>query len=134
METLTIQERANQHGKSFAEDARKMLDALEDSNDDENASESARDEIDSLPLSLCVRSAWTPLGNPMEAAEYEILLSTGGPASRIVGELGSYGEVESARYEFQDWGEPWTPALFENEDDAKAILAFAQQFSFYQEV
>ena len=39
---------------------------------------------------------------------YEILLCTGGPAARIVGELNEDGEPTTARLEHQDWGTPWT--------------------------
>ena len=63
-------------------------------------------------LSVRVRDEWDPHRvNPWreDLLEYEILLSWGGPAVRIVGKLDRYGEPESATLEFQDWGIPWTP-------------------------
>ena len=49
--------------------------------------EDAGRRIQEDPLSVLVRSGWHSPGEKMEAAEYEILLSTGGPATRIVGDL-----------------------------------------------
>ena len=40
--------------------------------------------------------------------EFEILLCTGGPACRIVGDLDESCQPSSARIEHQDWGTPWT--------------------------
>ena len=63
-------------------------------------------------LSVRVRDDWYTPGEPEEESapeEYEILLSWGGPAVRIVGRLDDYGEPDSAVLEFQDWGIPWTP-------------------------
>lgn len=77
------------------------------------------------PLSLLVRSGWTLPGEKMEAEEYEILLSTGGPALRITGQLSS-GEAETARLEWQDWGTPWT----EHRCDTGPILTYARSFYF----
>ena len=63
-------------------------------------------------LSVEVRSPWI---NPADyhnsankPAEYCILLTTGGPALRLVGELGEYGEPTTALLEYQDWFTPWT--------------------------
>lgn len=60
-------------------------------------------------LSVEVRSGWYTLESDSDRspAEYLILLATGGPAVRIVGEL-RQGEPSSARLETQDWGTPWT--------------------------
>ena len=41
---------------------------------------------------------------------WELLLSTGGPASRVVVTVDEDGEPTAAVFEFQDWGMPWTPA------------------------
>ena len=78
------------------------LDAGDCSDEDE-----ARQRIDEDPLSLQVRSDWHGLGEELEPAEFEILLTTGGPACRIVGEIQN-GEPCSPRLEVQDWGTPWT--------------------------
>lgn len=81
----------------------------------------ARDGI----LSLEVRENWHAPGENGEINEFNILLTTGGPALRIVGGLGSCGRPSSgaASFQIQDWGIPWTDynpkAASENDwDDA----------------
>jgi hypothetical protein len=39
--------------------------------------------------------------------EWEILLTTGGPAARVVVEVDVNGEVKWANFEYQDWYQPW---------------------------
>jgi hypothetical protein len=94
----------------------------------EFASEAIQDD----PLSVQVRSGWTAPGYPMEAAEYEILLCTGGPAVRIVGTLDQWmgeSEPDTATLEHQNWGTPWTDAPIER-DDEQTLLTYARQFYF----
>ena len=67
-----------------------------------------REEIQQAPLSLQVRSDWEELGTDLEPGELCILLSTGGPALRIVGDLGRFNCPKDCRMEYQDWGTPWT--------------------------
>jgi hypothetical protein len=74
---------------------------------DDTATDKARQAINESPLSLEVRSGWTAPGQPLEASEFCLLLATGGPACRIIGEL-SGGQCEYGRIEGQDWGTPWT--------------------------
>jgi len=69
--------------------------------------EEALERIYEDPLSIEVRSAWTSLGEPLSADEFCILLTTGGPAVRIVGQLDN-GSPSRPRLEVQDWGTPWT--------------------------
>jgi hypothetical protein len=57
----------------------------------------ARERIEEDPLSVEVRSDWTTPGEEMTPAEFCILLGTGGPATRIVGELDEHGEPSSRR-------------------------------------
>jgi hypothetical protein len=77
--------------------------------DDNQLSDEARETIQESALSIQVRSGWHNPGahDAAEPAEYEILLTTGGPALRIIGEL-DRGEPESANLQMQDWGIPWT--------------------------
>jgi DNA repair exonuclease SbcCD ATPase subunit len=86
----------------------------------------ARERIQEDALSVEVRSDWTTLGKPLEASEYCILLCTGGPAARIVGDLGR-GEPTSARLEYQDWGTPWTEFVNCERD---TLLSYARCFYF----
>lgn len=84
-----------------------------------------RDHAQESALSVELSGTWTP-GEKPEADSYIILLSTGGPALRIVGQLNKYGEPGTATLEFQDWGTPWT-ATHADEDE---LLAFASVFYF----
>ena len=77
----------------------------------DDAREAAEQTIHEDALSVRVRSGWYSPGASKEdqaPAEYEILLCTGGPACRIVGDLSEHGEPETARLEVQDWFQPWT--------------------------
>lgn len=97
--------------------------------------EEAHTTITESVLSVEVRSGWyvpgsrhTETGPSPE--EYNILLSTGGPALRLIGNLSEHGEPETARLEYQDWGIPWTRYTeFSGEDEA-ACLTFARCFYF----
>lgn len=61
-----------------------------------------------LPLSVLVRSDWHAPGSEFEPAQFELLLATGGPAVRIIGELDHRREPYRPQLQYQDWGIPWT--------------------------
>lgn len=112
-----------------------VADALEHLNADKRSSgwydreDQAREAIQEDALSVEVRSAWTVLGEPMEASEFAILIATGGPAVRIRGTLGNHGEPDRAWMEVQDWFKPWTEYLGEDPVGlADACLAYARSF------
>ena len=89
--------------------------------------EDAKQRIQEDALSVEVRSDWHATGGDSEPTEFKILLSTGGPATQICGEL-SQGEPSRAWLEVQDWGTPWTEY---REDGLKAVLlAYARCFYF----
>jgi hypothetical protein len=87
--------------------------------------------IEEDPLSIQVRGDWHAPGDPEGAkpVEYEILLSTGGPATRIIGELDSFGQPTTAILEAQDWFQPWTRTMGIDRDD-ETLLAYARCFYF----
>lgn len=95
---------------------------------DAEPSEEGEQRIHESVLSVMVRDGWRQPGASTDdgSDEYEILLSTGGPALRIWGKLGRYSEPESAELQMQDWGTPWTryPASEET------LLEFARRFYF----
>ncbi len=146
-----FQAEADKHGEAFAERAAGELAALEhaqscDGTDDEgneckagadrdnpetwHDEDAARGMIEEGPLSLEVRSGWYTPGDDRGAPEeFRILLGTGGPAARLIGELSEHGEPESASYEFQDWFKPWTAARLTDEQE-QTILRWAQVFYF----
>jgi hypothetical protein len=89
----------------------------------------ARQTIEEDPLSVEVRSGWYSPGDTENAKpiEYNILLGTGGPATRIIGELDEHGYPENARLQVQDWGKPWSEYF---DVDRDVLLKYAQCFYF----
>jgi hypothetical protein len=93
----------------------------------DSISEAVTEYARELPLSVLVRSDWHTPGSEFEPAQFELLLSTGGPAVRVLGELDSYREPYRPQLQYQDWGIPWTDHPESNVD---ALLWFAGLF-FY---
>jgi hypothetical protein len=92
------------------------------------AYETVRQEILESPLEIAVRSSWQTLGADLKPAEFYILLSTGGPALRIRGELGHlFNCPENCRLEYQDWRTSWQE--FSGADSA-ILDSYAAQFCF----
>lgn len=134
---------ADEHGENAVAWIREEVDALEHAQECLGLScprrthlpcmseDAAREQIEEGPLSIEVRSGWHTLGDSDGAkpAEYNILLSTGGPASRIVGDLSEHGPPETAHFEFQDWFKPWTRARLSGEQE-DILLRWAQCFYF----
>jgi hypothetical protein len=128
-----FQTEVNKNGKAFAKAAKEQISALnhraiEAGNSD--AEKEARNIIEQGPFSVTVRSDWyipgTEEGKP---AQYCILLGTGGPASRIIGDLAEHGVPESAHFEWQTLWDHWTRAQLTGEEE-DSILQWAQQFYF----
>ena len=67
------------------------------------------ERAEQMALSVRVRCGWHTTGNDdTQPEEFEILLSTGGPASRIYGTLDDDLYPDDIRFEVQDWYQPWT--------------------------
>jgi len=126
----------NEDGSTFAGTAEQLCEA-----DDIPAErdEEVERAIHEDALSVEVRSGWYTPGDRCDRmankpAEYCILLCTGGPACRIVGQLSEHGEPETATMEVQDWGTPWTPIRpMVGPDDYNSepvMLAYARCFYF----
>ena len=84
--------------------------------------------INDSALEVSVRDEWRSVEREDSGnvpAEYQILLSTGGPAFRIVGRLDRYAEPKSATLQFQDWGTPWVDVW-----EGKNTLKYASTFYF----
>lgn len=93
-------------------------------------SEDAEQRIQEDALEVTVRGPWHPPMSPVcEPVEFCILLSTGGPATRIRGELDDNGQPRCAWIECQDWFLPWTQYNGDavSQDD---LLTYCQQFYF----
>lgn len=112
--------------RAFPEEAAELQELEEAAGECED-SDDARERIQEDPLSLEVRSGWTTLGEPLTAEEFCILLSTGGPATRIVGELNEHREPCRAWLEAQDWGTPWTRFYDASQE---TLLSYARCFYF----
>lgn len=93
--------------------------------------EDARERIQEDPLSVEVRSGWCSNPSELKPEEYTILLCTGGPACRIIGDLSEHGDPETARIEYQDWFTPWVDYPLDSEEEAD-VVRYAQQFYFGQ--
>ena len=86
----------------------------------------ARTQAEESALSIELTGTWAP-GTEPKADGFIILLTTGGPALRIVGELNEHNEPYRAWMEYQDWGTPWTRYHQADEDD---LLTFTSIFYF----
>lgn len=111
--------------------ARRIEDGEEEAPTDEEvlSFEDALQRIQEDPLSIEVRSGWYTPGSTPEPEEFKILLGTGGPAVRIVGELDNYDQPSSATLQVQDWFTPWVSVVCTTEEREK-LLEYAQQFYF----
>jgi hypothetical protein len=134
--TATPDTHARDNATAWLATIREMVAAL-DAAYDVSERDGAQDAIDraqtaihEAPLSVEVRSGWyRPCDANPEPLEYRILLTWGGPAAQITGQLDAYGQPDTARLEYQDWGTPWTarPLTAEERED---VLTFAQAFYY----
>lgn len=99
-----------------------MRDAGENTDADE-AIERIRESV----LSVEVRSGWANVGDALNAEEFRILLTTGGPALQIRGELDENGEPSRAWLEYQDWGTGWMQYF---DIEQSTLLTFCGCFYF----
>ena len=114
------------HIKSMVEDFKKDQ-QLQESND-YNQQDQLRESILNSALSVEFRSGWATSEEDFEPEEFKILLSWGGPALRVIGELDNYGPV-NPKLQYQDWGTLWTD--FEiTEDQQEALNWFCNCFYF----
>ena len=124
-ELLNDEERTEEEN----EELRELVASVTIDGDQMESAEAARERITESPLSVQVRSGWVDPGAEFEAEEFEILLSTGGPALRIRGELDQHKQPSRAYLQYQDWGTPWTDYVADN-FDGDALATFCQQFYF----
>lgn len=123
-----VVDQANNDQSTFHDAAVEYHDLVEQANGNESEDD-AREAIQNDTLSVEVRKDWYAPGHEDDKpSEFQILLCTGGPAVRIMGELDDYCEPQRAWLEYQDWGTPWTQ-LF-NEIDQDTLLQYCQQFYF----
>lgn len=111
-----------------AEELGELHELLQAAGDCKDADE-ARERITEDALSVEVREDWKRPGESATPSEFMVLLSTGGPACRIIGTLDEYLQPVTARIEFQDWFQPWT-VLEDSPIDQDTLLQYCQQFYF----
>jgi hypothetical protein len=115
---------------TYADEAEELA-GLEKAAGECESQDDARERIEQDPLSVRVRSDWhSPGEDPTDACgEFEILLCTGGPACRIVGELAEPCEPCRIRIEHQDWFTPWTDYPL-NREEEEVVLTYCRCFYF----
>ena len=84
--------------------------------------EEIRESILNSALSVEFRNGWYSdlyhLKGVTEPIEFKILLSWGGPALRVIGEIEDNYAI-NPKMQFQDWGTPWTDfEITESQQDA----------------
>lgn len=102
-----------------------------DGTNHDTVAEWIEDAMREAPLSVEIREGWKSPGEgaSLEPTEFQILLSTGGPALRIMGEL-NHDEPSRCWLEHQDWGTPWTRYFSRSADRATALRWFAALFYY----
>lgn len=114
----------NFSSEQYDELAQLIADAGENTDEDR-----AREAIQNDALEVQVREDWKNPGEDSTPSEFMILLCTGGPAVRIMGDLDEYLTPCRAYIEYQDWGTPWT--MLDSTYVSQAILLqYCQQFYF----
>lgn len=92
----------------------------------ESIEESAREEA----ISVEVRSAWQSLsGDALEAAEWRIMLTTGGPELVLSGHLNRYNEPAAPELRCRDWFTQYETVRTDSAED-EALSWFAGLFYF----
>lgn len=118
------------NAKGWLEEIRKLVLKVNDDGLTDEQRDEARQEILDAPLSIMIRNGWRVVGGESEPEEYEILLSTGGPALRIYGRLIERSEPDDyPRLQWQDWGVPWTDYALDREE-SNAVASYARCFYF----
>jgi hypothetical protein len=121
---------AEQQGRSQLESIVAMVGALCAAAND-NEREAAQTTIQEDPLSIEVRGDWHAVGaDAAKPSEFMILVCTGGPAVRIIGELDKHCEPENATVEYCDWFTAWHTLHGVTETETDALLEYCRQFYF----
>jgi hypothetical protein len=131
MTTTTENDHAEENARAWMETIREQVATIKAAEALANPGQTYDDALDAItegPLSVQVRSPWyTPGEKESPPAEFEILLSTGGPALRIFGDLDHNGQPEpSLALQKQDWFQPWTDVRLspEERDDLNTYACY----------
>lgn len=121
---MTQDNNAEQQARALVEHIVALVAALDGDDPD-----GARETIQEDPLEVSVRSSWHQVGTHAYPEEFMILLCTGGPAVRIVGDLDTNHEPYDPIIQYQDWFEPWTTFIVDDYERA-ALQRYCEQFYF----
>lgn len=130
---ITEYEKLQEIGKCAMSSIREMVESVREARENNNDEllDAAIDSIYDDPLSVEVRDGWRSIGSKDSVdKEFRILLSTGGPATQIIGDLDEHDEPCNVKLQAQDWFQPWTTYETEEGDD-EILLEYCQQFCFY---
>ncbi len=108
-------------GETVEELRNRLFDGIEEESIEPDGFEfdedAARQAIEEDALSLEVRSGWySPGSEDNKPEEFCLLLGTGGPAVRIIGDLDG-GSPSNPKLQTQDWFTPWTDYHTTSEED-----------------
>lgn len=117
-----IQEAANDYYKMvFDDELRELIKKARRGDDD------AMTEISEMPLA-CDKIV---TDHRREIVEWELLLGTGGPASRVLVTTDQAGIIEDVDFQYQDWFTEWTSA---EGQDKELVEEFANMAGFYEDL
>mgnify|MGYP005990249513 FL=1 len=123
-EEETIQQRSNKNASNWIDLTQKeikKLDSIMGSNEFRNDDE---ETLESLEQKITNNYG-------IEKKTFHIItLSGGGPASRVI----YYGEDQDAKYQFQDWYEPWTTAELTKEQQHTLNLWCGRFFEYLNDI
>jgi len=120
--------RGDLEGRDLSREAKRILKEHDhDGRNVEEVREAIERECQESALSVEVREGWHAPGDSDGPEYFAILLSTGGPALRLRGDLDQHCQPYRAWLEYQDWFEPWTQFFG---TDSDALLWFAGLFWF----
>ncbi|MFA5240360.1 MAG: hypothetical protein WC476_11735 [Phycisphaerae bacterium] len=128
MDWERYQELKEMNETDLTADEKQELKELTETAGEYESQDDVRQRIEESPLSIQTRGGWHNPGEQADDEEFEILLSTGGPALRLIGELDQYKQPEKCRLEHQDWGTPWTELY--NDVDPDILQKWANVFYF----
>jgi len=129
-------ERAKEQARAQIDSICEMMEALTVAREggvvtydgDELDEDQIRERIEENALSVQVRSNWQSQGETLKPAKFEILLCTGGPAVRIIGDIGQHDEPDTAKVEYQDWFTAWTEYRNTTPEEEQAILGYCRMY------
>jgi hypothetical protein len=92
----------------------------------EGGNEYACEQLQEMPLAITKYATYFQEGT----TEWHVELAWGGPAARLIIGVSADGDMAGARFEFQDWFTPWTPAPQQDED---LLKRFAYMVGYYHD-